>query len=60
MLQKAEVIKAIKKLPEQFSIDDLVERLIVLQKIHTGLEQVAEGNTVSTEKAKEKLNKWLK
>lgn len=60
MLIKEKVLEAIQSLPAQFSIDDLVERLIVLHKIETGLQQAAEGKTLTTQEAKEKLQKWLK
>ncbi len=60
MLIKEKVLEAIQSLPAQFSIDDLVERLIVLHKIETGLKQAAEGKTLTTQEAKEKLQKWLK
>ncbi len=39
MLSKEKVIEAIQSLPDEFSIDDVVERLIVLHKIETGLQQ---------------------
>ncbi len=60
MLVKEKVLEAVRSLPDEFSIDDLVERLIVLYKIETGLQQVAEGKTLPTKEAKEKLQKWLK
>ncbi len=60
MLTKEIVIKSINNLPDKFSIDDLLERLIILQKIETGLEQSKTGQTFSTEEVKEKLKKWLK
>jgi predicted transcriptional regulator len=60
MLIKEKVLEAIQSLPAQFSIDDLVERLIVLHKIEAGLQQVAQGKTLNTQEAKEKLKKWLK
>lgn len=60
MLTKEIVIKSINNLPDKFSIDDLLERLIILQKIETGLEQSKTGQTFSTEEVKERLKKWLK
>ncbi len=60
MLVKEKVLEAIQTLPEEFSIDDLVEKLVVLQKIEIGLQQVTAGKTLPTKKAKEKLQKWLK
>ena len=52
MLQKDKVITAIQSLPDTFTLDDLVEVLIVLQEIEIGLKQVAEGKTLTTEEAK--------
>jgi hypothetical protein len=59
MLVKEKVIEAIQSLPPQFSIDDVVEKLIVLEKIEIGLKQVTEGKVLSTQEAKEKMKKWL-
>ena len=60
MLIREKVIETIQSLPPEFSLDDLVERLIVLQKIETGLRQVEEGKTKTTAQAKEDLKKWLR
>ena len=60
MLTKEKVLEVITDLPEEFSIDDLVDRLIVLDKIEKGLLEVKEGKVISHEEAKEKMSKWLK
>ncbi|WP_299290259.1 hypothetical protein [uncultured Mucilaginibacter sp.] len=60
MLNKEQLIQTIKELPESFSFDDLLDSLLLIQKIKTGLEQSAAGETLTTEEAKQKLNKWLK
>ncbi len=60
MLLKEKVIEVIQSLPDEFSIDDLVERLIVLHKIDTGLHQVGEGQTLTTSEARKKLEQWLR
>lgn len=60
MLTKEAVIKSMNDLPDKFSIDDLLERLIILQKIEIGLGQSKNGQTFSTEEVKEKLKEWLK
>lgn len=59
MLVKEKVIEAIQSLPHQFSIDDVMEKLIVLEKIEIGLKQVEEGKVLSTQEAKAKMKKWL-
>ena len=60
MLSKKQLLLTLQGMPDQFSIDDLLDRIILLQKIDTGLEQSKNEKTYSTEKAKEKLKKWLK
>ncbi len=60
MLTKEKVIASIKDLPAKFSVDELIDRIIFLQKIDTGLQQSNEAKTKTTKKAKEQLAKWLK
>jgi len=60
MLRKQQVIESIQQLPDQFSVDDLIERVIVLQKIERGLMQSQKGEIVSdSDLEKTKLSKWL-
>ena len=58
MLNKEKVLETIQSLPEEFSLDELVGRLILLEKINTGLQEVEEGKVVSQEEAKERMKKW--
>ena len=60
MLTKKKLLKSIKDLPETFSVDEIIDRIILLQKIEIGLEQSASNKVHSTSSAKNKLKKWLK
>lgn len=60
MLTKEKIQKTIDSLPEEISVDELIDRIILLDKIEQGLADVALGNTYSTKEAKQRLNKWLK
>ena len=60
MLTKTQVINSLKEMPEEFSIDELMDKLILLQKIEVGLLQSKKGETYSTIEAKELLKKWSK
>lgn len=60
MLRRRKVIETVSSLPEIFSIEELIDRLILLQKIEIGIEQAEKGQVVSTKEAKTKLKKWLK
>ena len=60
MLNKSKVIKSLKSLPETFSVDEVIDRIILLQKIELGLEQSSANKVSSSSEAKKKLKKWLK
>lgn len=60
MITKIQLIQTIEDMPEEFSIDDFLDKILLLQKIETGLNQSEKGEILTTEEAKERLNKWLK
>lgn len=59
MLAKKEVIKSIKEMPEHFSVDDAIDRLIVLNKIEKARKEIKDGRGLTTGQARKKLQKWL-
>lgn len=59
MLTKEKVKKTIDRLPDSFTVDQLVEELVVLDKIEKGLKEVEEGKVYSTQQVKDQLKKWL-
>ena len=60
MITKDQVIISLKDMPDQFSIDELMDKLILLQKIEAGLKQSREGEVYSSNEAKEMLKQWSK
>lgn len=58
-MRKSTVIDIISKLPEEVSVDEIIERLIVLEKIERGQQQAKEGKVNTEDEAKAKLAKWL-
>ena len=60
MLTKTNVIKTVQELPNSFSIEELFDKIIFLNKIEVGRQQSKAGKTVSTTDAKKQLRKWLK
>jgi len=59
MLTKEKVKKTIDRLPDSFTVDQIVEELVVLDKIEKGLKEVEEGKIYSTQQVKDQLKKWL-
>ncbi|MEI6679662.1 MAG: hypothetical protein WCL21_13695 [Mariniphaga sp.] len=60
MLTKDKVNRAIKNLPDSFSIDQLIDDLIFLEKVEEGYEQSEIGKVVSNEEVKLIMDKWSK
>ncbi len=60
MLTREEVTKSVNELPNEFSFEEILDKLLLLNKIEIGLEQSNATNTVSTDEVRESLSKWLK
>lgn len=60
MLTKELVLASMTELPEKFSLDDLFERLILIQKIEIGLEQIKNGDGVPHEQVLKMIESWRK
>lgn len=58
-MRKTTVIESINKLPDEFSIDEIIERLMIIEKIEKGRQDVKDGRVNTEEQAKAKLSKWL-
>lgn len=59
-MKKTTVINALSELPNEFNLDKLLERLLVIEKIEDGLKEARAGKTVSHETAKKIISKWQK
>jgi hypothetical protein len=59
MLTKLKLLKTINDLPDNFTFDELLDRLMLLQKVEIGIEQSKNGQIKSNDQAKETLKKWL-
>lgn len=60
MLTKTNVIKTIARLPEKFSIDELVDKMILLEKIEKGIKDADNGKIISDEELDKKIEEWVK
>ncbi|MGE4290126.1 MAG: hypothetical protein AB7E36_15680 [Salinivirgaceae bacterium] len=60
MLTKTNVIKALNNFPDSFSVDELVDKMILLDKIEKGLIQANQGKVISDEALDKQIEEWLK
>ena len=59
LVTKKALLKSLKDLPEEFTVDALLERLSVLQKIGRGMLEMEAGKGLTTAHARKRLAKWL-
>ena len=58
-MTKTILSEAVKELPNEFSIDDLIEKLILLESFEKGRIQYQNGKSFTHEEVGNKLAKWL-
>ena len=58
MLTKEKLNKTIVNLPESFSIDELIDQLILIEKIEEGIKQSESGKVVSNDNVKLMIEKF--
>jgi len=61
LLTKDKIRKTTATLQEEnLTMEEVVERLILLDKVEQGLQDVQDGKVYSTEEVRRKLERWLK
>jgi hypothetical protein len=55
MISKETILKALGEMPEQINVEELLQRIILLQKIEDGLAQSDRRNVLSTEDLKKEI-----
>lgn len=57
-MKREKVMDAVKEFPEEFELEDLIEKLVFVEKVEKGLNQLRKGETVSHEKVRDIVKKW--
>lgn len=57
---KEDAIKLIRELPDDCTITDIMAELYFKQKVEQGLKDIEEGRTISQEKVRKRMAKWVK
>lgn len=60
MITKTQLINSLNKLPENLTVDQVIDHIIFVEKVQKGLDDVAQGRVYTKEEARDKLKKWLK
>lgn len=58
-MNKEKVIETMDSLPSEFKTEELIDRLLFIEKVEKGLADVQAGRTMTIEQVREKLrSKW--
>ncbi len=60
MLLKKQIIEAIENMPNESSTEDVIERIIFIQKIEQGITDVQQNNVVNEDKIDYLIDEWSK
>lgn len=60
MIKKNQLKETIESFPDEFTLEELVDKLILLDKIEKGNRDSIEGNTVSEVELEAEMKKWFK
>ncbi len=58
--EKHEILELIRRLPDDVTTADIMEELYFKQQVDRGLQDVAEGRTLSHEELKQRVARWRK
>ena len=58
MLTKEKVHELVDHMPDTFSVDDIVGEIILLQKLETAMEEIANGDGEDWEDVKKQMESW--
>ncbi len=59
MLTKENIISTINNLEEPIELDDILDKILLLEKIEKGMEQSERGQVISDEDLDKRLETWL-
>ena len=59
-MHKKVVLERIKAMPERFTVDELLEHMVVVRKVERGMKELEADKGLTPAQARKKLAKWLK
>ena len=59
-ISKAQIVEAMRSLPDDAGIEEALERLRFMQAVEEGFHQIDAGQSVSQEEVERRLARWLR
>ena len=57
-MRKKAILEVVNELPNDVKLDEVIERLIILEKIESGLDDVKNGRVIDHSTLKKLSKKW--
>ncbi len=57
-MKREKAMETVKEFPQEFDLEELIERLVFVEKVEKGLQQIEEEKTTPHEQVKEIVKKW--
>jgi hypothetical protein len=57
-MKREKAIDTVKELPKEFELENLIEKLVFVEKVEQGISQVQTGKIIKHSKLKESRKKW--
>ncbi len=54
------LMETVRELPQEFDLEELMERLVFIEKVERGLDSLHKGRTISHDAVKELIKEWQK
>lgn len=58
MLTKRQLKETLEQFPEEFTLDELIDKIIFLDKIERGNQQSERGETITEDELEKEMQKW--
>lgn len=59
MISKEKLLKHIEKFPEEMSLEELIERLILVEKLEKRIEESEKREVISEDQLKREMEEWF-
>jgi hypothetical protein len=60
MITKTNLLRTLEQMPDKINVDELLDGILLIQKIEAGLNDSDNGNTTLHLQFKDEMSKWLK
>ncbi len=60
MISKEKLLKSLEEMPDRINIDELLDKILFIQKVEEGLLQSSRGQITSHESVKNEMAQWFK